>query len=140
MVPYAGLSFYCFEMLKYFCMKYLPQYACEKLDRNTGNVTVWLFRIIQLYYLCEYFCRRFSLVDTSKVIMWRISWCCSSISVLSVRRNEKKDAVSFDESSHWEVWVISTFDWLPILVVIFNNLIFMNKCDMKVLNLEVREF
>ena len=24
MVPYAGLSFYCFESFKYFCMRYFP--------------------------------------------------------------------------------------------------------------------
>lgn len=37
MVPYAGLSFYCFEMLKYFSMKYGSKYTCKKLERNTGE-------------------------------------------------------------------------------------------------------
>ena len=37
MVPYAGLSFYCFEMLKYFSMKYGSKYTCKKLERNTGD-------------------------------------------------------------------------------------------------------
>lgn len=37
MVPYAGLSFYCFEVLKYACMKYSPNLTCNKLERNTGN-------------------------------------------------------------------------------------------------------
>jgi len=37
MVPYAGLSFYCFEMLKYFSMKYAPGMTCNKLERNTGK-------------------------------------------------------------------------------------------------------
>jgi solute carrier family 25 (mitochondrial carrier protein), member 16 len=37
MVPYAGLSFYCFEVLKYACMKYSPNYACNRLERNTGE-------------------------------------------------------------------------------------------------------
>lgn len=36
MVPYAGLSFYCFEVLKYACMKYSPNLTCNKLERNTG--------------------------------------------------------------------------------------------------------
>lgn len=37
MAPYAGLSFYCFEMLKYACMKYSPHWTCNTLERNTGN-------------------------------------------------------------------------------------------------------
>lgn len=37
MVPYAGLSFYCFEVLKFACMKYTPNYTCNKLERNTGE-------------------------------------------------------------------------------------------------------
>lgn len=36
MVPYAGFSFYCFEMLKYMCMKYFPSWTCKKYERNTG--------------------------------------------------------------------------------------------------------
>lgn len=37
MVPYAGFSFYCFEMLKFMCMKYIPDWTCKKCERNTGS-------------------------------------------------------------------------------------------------------
>lgn len=40
MAPYAGLSFYCFEMLKYACMKYSPHWTCSTLERNTGNKNI----------------------------------------------------------------------------------------------------
>lgn len=40
MVPYAGFSFYCFEMLKYFCMKYAPTFTCKKCERNTGGLVL----------------------------------------------------------------------------------------------------
>ncbi|XP_065082263.1 solute carrier family 25 member 16-like [Ochlerotatus camptorhynchus] len=40
MVPYAGFSFYCFEMLKFFCMKYVPGLTCDKLERNTGGLVL----------------------------------------------------------------------------------------------------
>lgn len=40
MVPYAGFSFYCFEMLKFFCMKYIPAWTCKKCDRNTGGLVL----------------------------------------------------------------------------------------------------
>ncbi|XP_026472448.1 graves disease carrier protein homolog isoform X2 [Ctenocephalides felis] len=40
MVPYAGFSFYCFETLKYFCMKYTPHFACNQLERNTGGLVL----------------------------------------------------------------------------------------------------
>lgn len=36
MVPYAGLSFYCFERLKFLCMKYIPDASCNQCNRNTG--------------------------------------------------------------------------------------------------------
>jgi len=42
MVPYAGFSFYCFEMMKYFCMKYFPQYTCSPCSRNTGGLVLSL--------------------------------------------------------------------------------------------------
>lgn len=45
MVPYAGLSFYCFEHLKFVCMKYAPQYCCTKMDRNTGEQLLKYFII-----------------------------------------------------------------------------------------------
>lgn len=40
MVPYAGFSFYCFEMLKFVCMKYAPGVTCKKCDRNTGGLVL----------------------------------------------------------------------------------------------------
>lgn len=40
MVPYAGFSFYCFEMFKYFCMKYAPTFTCNKCERNTGGLVL----------------------------------------------------------------------------------------------------
>lgn len=40
MVPYAGFSFYCFESLKFFCMKYLPTTLCRKCERNTGGLVL----------------------------------------------------------------------------------------------------
>lgn len=42
MVPYAGFSFYCFEMLKYFCIKYIPQFTCSPCPRNTGGLVLAL--------------------------------------------------------------------------------------------------
>ncbi|VEN60779.1 unnamed protein product [Callosobruchus maculatus] len=35
MVPYSGLSFYCFEYLKFGCIKYLPDIACYEYDGDT---------------------------------------------------------------------------------------------------------
>ncbi|EFA08338.1 solute carrier family 25 member 16 [Tribolium castaneum] len=40
MVPYAGLSFYCFEYLKYGCMKYLPKLTCNPCEKNTGGLVL----------------------------------------------------------------------------------------------------
>lgn len=40
MVPYAGLSFYCFEYLKYGCMKYLPKFTCQPCRKNTGGLVL----------------------------------------------------------------------------------------------------
>lgn len=37
MVPYAGFSFYCFESVKFLCMKYAPQWTCKKCEKNTGK-------------------------------------------------------------------------------------------------------
>lgn len=37
MIPYAGFSFYCFEYLKYGCMKYFPKLTCDPCQRNTGK-------------------------------------------------------------------------------------------------------
>ncbi|XP_015510575.1 solute carrier family 25 member 16 isoform X1 [Neodiprion pinetum] len=42
MVPYAGLSFYSFEKFKFFCMKYAPNYLCNKCNRNTGGLVLTL--------------------------------------------------------------------------------------------------
>lgn len=40
MVPYAGFSFYCFEMLKFVSMKYAPTITCNKCERNTGGLVL----------------------------------------------------------------------------------------------------
>ncbi|CAG9774061.1 unnamed protein product [Ceutorhynchus assimilis] len=40
MVPYAGLSFYCFEYLKYGCIKYLPVWTTKPCQKNTGGVVL----------------------------------------------------------------------------------------------------
>lgn len=42
MVPYAGFSFYCFEMMKFVCMKYSPVYTCKKYEKNTGKFIIIL--------------------------------------------------------------------------------------------------
>lgn len=42
MVPYAGLSFYCFEYLKYGCMKYVPDFTCNPCKKNTGGLVLSL--------------------------------------------------------------------------------------------------
>ncbi|OXA43624.1 graves disease carrier protein homolog [Folsomia candida] len=40
MIPYAGLSFYCFESFKYLCMKYLPDWTCKSCSANTGGLVL----------------------------------------------------------------------------------------------------
>lgn len=40
MVPYAGLSFYCFEYLKYGLMKFLPSWTCKPCPKNTGGLVL----------------------------------------------------------------------------------------------------
>ncbi|CAH1098531.1 unnamed protein product [Psylliodes chrysocephalus] len=40
MVPYAGLSFFCFEYLKYGCMKYLDWLTCNRCETNTGGLVL----------------------------------------------------------------------------------------------------
>lgn len=42
MIPYAGFSFYCFEMLKLWCMKYIPEVTCTPSSRNTGKTVMLL--------------------------------------------------------------------------------------------------
>jgi len=42
MVPYAGLSFYCFETLKHWCMTHLPEATCEPCLQNTGGLVLKL--------------------------------------------------------------------------------------------------
>lgn len=42
MIPYAGFSFYTFAKLKYLCMKYAPNYFCDKCERNTGGLVLTL--------------------------------------------------------------------------------------------------
>lgn len=44
MIPYAGSSFYCFEMLKFACMKYVPDLTCTQQSRNTGGTLNLDFR------------------------------------------------------------------------------------------------
>ncbi|XP_044737839.1 graves disease carrier protein homolog [Chrysoperla carnea] len=40
MVPYAGFSFYCFEMFKYTCMTYAPKWTAKPCPRNTGGLVL----------------------------------------------------------------------------------------------------
>nr|BAN21060.1 mitochondrial uncoupling protein, putative [Riptortus pedestris] len=40
MIPYAGFSFYCFEMFKLFSMKYIPELTCTPSSRNTGGLAL----------------------------------------------------------------------------------------------------
>ncbi|CAG9863572.1 unnamed protein product [Phyllotreta striolata] len=40
MVPYAGLSFFCFEYLKFGCTKYLPSWTCNPCEQNTGGLVL----------------------------------------------------------------------------------------------------
>lgn len=40
MVPYAGLSFYCFEYLKFGCIKYLPDWTTRPCPKNTGGIVL----------------------------------------------------------------------------------------------------
>lgn len=40
MIPYAGFSFYCFEMLKLLSMKYIPDITCSPSSRNTGGLAL----------------------------------------------------------------------------------------------------
>ncbi|KAK6626536.1 hypothetical protein RUM44_009009 [Polyplax serrata] len=43
MIPYAGSSFYCFEMFKYCCMIYIPHLTCTQQSRNTGGLALNVF-------------------------------------------------------------------------------------------------
>ncbi|XP_014235625.1 graves disease carrier protein-like [Trichogramma pretiosum] len=40
MIPYAGFSFYTFEQLKYFCMKFFPTILCKECEKNTGGLVL----------------------------------------------------------------------------------------------------
>jgi len=40
MIPYAGLSFYCFESFKYICMKHFPDWTCKTHVLNTGGLVL----------------------------------------------------------------------------------------------------
>ncbi|CAG7827662.1 unnamed protein product [Allacma fusca] len=40
MIPYAGLSFYCFETFKYLCMYHLPEYTTSDLKTNSGGLVL----------------------------------------------------------------------------------------------------
>ncbi|XP_025158994.1 graves disease carrier protein homolog isoform X2 [Harpegnathos saltator] len=43
MVPYAGLSFYTYEKMKYLCIKHAPDYFCSKQKTNTGGLILNVF-------------------------------------------------------------------------------------------------
>lgn len=40
MIPYAGLSFYCFESLKFLSMKHIPQWTCHSSPQNTSGLVL----------------------------------------------------------------------------------------------------
>lgn len=42
MIPYAGLSFYCFETIKYVCMAFFPKFTTKKCTQNTGGLVLTL--------------------------------------------------------------------------------------------------
>ena len=42
MVPYAGLSFYCFELAKYLCVLKVPDYTCNKIEIADGKSSLEL--------------------------------------------------------------------------------------------------
>lgn len=55
MIPYAGLSFYCFEQMKYLCMAWAPMYTCKPCQKNTGRQTsLWntLMALSPLVWCC----------------------------------------------------------------------------------------
>lgn len=47
MIPYAGLSFYCFESFKYLCMKYLPGKLMQKY------VIIIIFEVLIKIFICS---------------------------------------------------------------------------------------
>ena len=59
MVPYAGLSFYCFESLKYWCMKHAAQWTCEPCLQNTGDTNKLPCSVSNIFYPIS-FCIFFS--------------------------------------------------------------------------------
>lgn len=81
MVPYAGLSFYCFEMIKYACMKYSPNITCNRLERNTGST---LFKHLRsfLYHLLSF--RWPCTFNSRKTSMRWLRWSSCPIILLSV--------------------------------------------------------
>ena len=38
MIPYAGLSFYCFELCKFFCVTRLPSWTCFDSPEEAGSL------------------------------------------------------------------------------------------------------
>ena len=40
MIPYAGLSFFCFEQIKLWFMTFMPSYTCKPCEKNTGECKV----------------------------------------------------------------------------------------------------
>jgi solute carrier family 25 (mitochondrial carrier protein), member 16 len=81
MVPYAGLSFYCFEVLKYACMKYTPNATCSKLERNTGELQLSINKNVNLN---GYLSRRTCVICSSETSLRRICRSFSSIFLLSI--------------------------------------------------------
>lgn len=74
MVPYAGFSFYCFEMVKFVCMKYSPLYTCNKCDKNTGKSSEERFLLM---LSC------FGIMAFSHQVQRRVIYCLNSaISIL----------------------------------------------------------
>lgn len=146
MVPYAGFSFYCFESVKFLCMKYAPQWTCNKCEKNTGKIFFYLACVrlscsrlsrtlnsarisasiecfhnnnvfifgrsltsataVRYYTLTKKNLNAFATVIfrwarteyTSKIIMRRIGWSDCAIIFISIRCDQKKNAIGYDES------------------------------------------
>lgn len=128
MVPYAGLSFYCFEMLKYFSMKYGSKYTCKKLERNTGEKSIRkIMKVLKLLIiLFNFFFRWPCLICSSKITLWWLSWSCSTIIIISIRCYKTKNAIGHDEPRDKKIWV--SYLWK------FKHLLKVNRiCRVKVL-------
>ena len=96
MVPYAGLSFYCFEVLKYACMKYSPNIACNRLERNTG--LWWFFLEIPTSIYKQIHSRRPCTFRSREAPLRRLCRRTCTVVFISVWCDTSADAVSYDES------------------------------------------